>query len=167
MIFAIPCSHETFMLKILFYTFLFSMSPIGEARLGIPYAVFNNVHFLLAFAVGLVGNLLVYPLFMWLIDRFHQKLWPYTLYKKGMIRFSRIAKRSAGGNIQKYGFWGLMVFVMVPLPGTGAYTGTIAAALFKIERKKAFLAITLGTLISCVIMAVGSYLSSLGLSLLN
>lgn len=135
--------------------------------MGIPYAVFNEVHYLLAFTVGLVGNILVYPLFMWLIDRFHQKLWPYSFYKKGMIRFSRIAKKSAGGNIQKYGFWGLMVFVMIPLPGTGAYTGTIAAALFRIERKKAFLAISLGVLISCVLMAAGAYLGSIGLSLLN
>ena len=155
------------MLKVLLYTFLFSLSPIGEARLGIPYAVFNNVHYLLAFAVGVVGNILVYPLFMWLIDRFHEKLWPYSFYKKGMIRFSRMAKKSMGDKLQKYGFWGLMVFVMVPLPGTGAYTGTIAAALFKIDRKKAFLAISLGTLISCLIMAAGSYLGILGLSLLK
>lgn len=155
------------MLKVLLYTFLFSLSPFGEARLGIPYAVFNNVHYLLAFTVGLAGNILVYPLFMWLIDRFHEKFWPYSFYKKGMIWFARIAKKGAGSNIQKHGFWGLMIFVMIPLPGTGAYTGTIAAALFRIDRKKAFLAISLGTLISCAIMAVGAYLSSLGLSLLK
>ncbi|NTS39948.1 small multi-drug export protein [Flavisolibacter sp. BT320] len=155
------------MLEILLYTFLFSISPFGEARVGIPYAVFNNVHYLLAFSVGLLGNILIYPLFMWLIDRFHQKLWPYTRYKKGTLWFARIAKKSAGDNIRKYGFWGLMVFVMIPLPGTGAYSGTIAAALFKIERRKAFLAITIGTLISCVIMAAGSYFSALGISLLK
>jgi uncharacterized membrane protein len=155
------------MLKVLSYTFLFSILPFGEARLGIPYAVFNDVHFLLAFAIGAVGNVLVYPLFMWLIDRFNKKLWAFTFYKKLMIRFSRIAKRSMGDKIRKHGFWGLMVFVMVPLPGTGAYMGTIAAALFKIERKKAFLAITIGTLISCAIMAAGAYLGSLGISLLK
>ncbi|RYY46430.1 MAG: hypothetical protein EOO06_14565, partial [Chitinophagaceae bacterium] len=76
----LTCAHETPMLEILFYTFLLSISPFGEARLGIPYAVFNNVHYLLAFAVGLLGNILVYPLFMWLIDRFHQKLWPFAFY---------------------------------------------------------------------------------------
>ncbi len=155
------------MLKVLLYTFLFSILPFGEARLGIPYAVFNNVHYLLAFIVGLVGNILVYPLFMWLIDRFNEKLWPYSFYKKGLIWFSRLAKKSVGDKIQKHGFWGLMVFVMIPLPGTGAYMGTIAAALFKIDRKKAFLAISLGTLISCALMAAGAYISSLGLSLLK
>jgi uncharacterized membrane protein len=155
------------MLKVLSYTFLFSILPFGEARLGIPYAVFNNVHFLLAFAIGLVGNILVYPLLMWLIDRFNKKLWPFTFYKKGFIWFSRMAKKSMGDKIQKHGFWGLMIFVMIPLPGTGAYMGTIAAALFKVERKKAFLAISLGTVISCIIMTAGAYLSSLGLSLMN
>jgi uncharacterized membrane protein len=155
------------MLRILSYTFLFSILPFGEARLGIPYAVFNNVHFLLAFAIGAIGNVLVYPFFMWLIDRFNKKLWPFTFYKKALIRFSRIARKSMGDKIEKHGFWGLMVFVMVPLPGTGAYMGTIAAALFKIERKKAFLAISLGTLISCALMAAGAYLSSLGFSLLQ
>jgi uncharacterized membrane protein len=49
-----------------------------------------------------------------------------------------MAKKSMGDKIQKHGFWGLMIFVMIPLPGTGAYMGTIAAALFKVERKKRF-----------------------------
>jgi uncharacterized membrane protein len=155
------------MLKVLLYTFLFSMLPFGEARLGIPFAVYNNVHYLLAFAVGLAGNLIVYPLFMWLIDRFNKKLWAYSFYKKSFVRFSRMAKRGMGDKLEKYGFWGLMIFVMIPLPGTGAYSGTIAAALFKIERKKAFLAIGLGVLISCAIMAVGAYLGILGLSMLK
>jgi uncharacterized membrane protein len=60
-----------------------------------------------------------------------------------------------------------MVFVMVPLPGTGAYTGTIAAALFGIERKKAFLAIALGVFISCALMVALSYAGRYGVSLLG
>jgi uncharacterized membrane protein len=143
------------------------MLPFGEARLGIPFAVYNNVHYLLAFAVGVGDNLLVYPLLMWLIDRFNKKLWPYSFYKKNFIRFSRMAKKGVGNKLEKYGFWGLMILVMVPMPGTGAYTGTIAAALFKVDRRKAFLAVSLGTLISCALMAAGAYLGILGLSLLH
>lgn len=155
------------MFKILLYTFLFSLLPFGEARLGIPFAVYNNVHYLLAFAVGVGGNLLVFPLLMWLIDRFNAKLWPYSFYKKSFIRFSRMTKKGVGNKLEKYGFWGLMVLVMVPMPGTGAYTGTIAAALFGVERKKAFLAVSLGTFISCAIMAGAAYLGVLGFSLLK
>lgn len=149
--------------EILAYTFLFSISPFGEARFGIPYAILNDVHLFPAFMVGLIANLLVYPVFMWLIDTFNDRLWVYRPYRKAVVKLSQMAKRSAGDNIRKYGFWGLMLFVMIPLPGTGAYTGTIAAAIFKIERKAAFAAISLGILVSCLIMALVSYLGSLGL----
>ena len=59
-----------------------------------------------------------------------------------------------------------MVFVMVPLPGTGAYMGTIAAHVLKVDRKKSFLAISIGVIVSSVLMTVGSYFGSMGLSLL-
>ncbi|WP_192823693.1 small multi-drug export protein [Rufibacter sp. LB8] len=151
------------MLDVLIYTFLLSISPLGEARAGIPYAVLNDIPIFWAFLVGLLGNLLIFPLIMWLIDTFSQKLWPNRRYRKGVVHFSRRAKKGVGGSVEKYGFWGLMVFVMIPLPGTGAYMGAIAAYVLKIERRKAFLATSLGVLVSCVIMAVGSYYGNLGL----
>ncbi|MFC7000007.1 COG2426 family protein [Rufibacter roseus] len=150
------------MLEVLIYTFLLSISPLGEARAGIPYAVLNDFPVGWAFLVGLIGNLLVFPLLMWLIDTFSNKLWPSRRYRRGVIHFSKRAKRTVGAEVQKYGFWGLMVFVMIPLPGTGAYMGTIAAYVLKIERKKAFLATSLGVLVSCIVMAIGSYYGNLG-----
>ncbi|AHM60304.1 hypothetical protein D770_10235 [Flammeovirgaceae bacterium 311] len=147
-------------------TFLLSISPFGEARAGIPYAVLNDVHILLAFVVGLTANLLVFPVLTWLIDKFSSRFWRYRTYRKGVVSLSRRAKKSVGVHNQKYGFWGLMVFVMIPLPGTGAYIGTIAAHVLKIERKKAFLAISIGVIVSSVLMAVGSYLGNIGLELL-
>ena len=155
------------MFETLLYTFLLSLSPFGEARTGIPYAILNDIHIILAFVVGTVGNTLIYPLFMWLIDTFNQKFWPFRPYKKGVVFLSKRARKIAGANVQKHGFWGLMVFVMVPLPGTGAYMGTIAANLFKIERKRAFLAINIGVFFSSLIMAVGTYLGSLGVQQLS
>lgn len=151
---------------VLIYAFLLSISPFGEARSGIPYAVLNDVHVVLAFAVGLTANLLVFPVLTWLIDTFNRRLWHYRLYKKGVVYLSKRAKKSVGVHNDKWGFWGLMVFVMVPLPGTGAYVGTIAAHVLKIDRRKAFLAISLGVLISSLLMAVGSYLGNKGLELL-
>lgn len=150
----------------LIYTFLLSISPFGEARSGIPYAVLNDVHVVLALAIGLSANLLVYPVLTWLIDTFNKRLWHSHVYRRGVVFLSRRAKKSVGVHNQKYGFWGLMVFVMVPLPGTGAYVGTIAAHVLKIERKKAFMAISIGVIISSILMAVGSYLGSIGLKLL-
>jgi uncharacterized membrane protein len=154
------------MLETLLYTFLLSISPFGEARAGIPFAILNNVNIITAFLVGTIANVLVFPLFIMLIDAFSEKFWPKRMYKKGVIYLSKRAKKIAGTNVQKHGFWGLMVFVMIPLPGTGAYMGTIAANIFKIERKRAFLAITLGVIISSAFMAAGTYLGQLGLTFL-
>ncbi|EMR02460.1 COG2426 family protein [Cesiribacter andamanensis] len=150
----------------LVYTFLLSISPFGEARSGIPYAIFNDVHILLAFAVGLTANILVFPLFSWIIDKFSHKFWHIRFYRKGVVQLCRRAKRAVGVHNQKWGFWGLMVFVMVPLPGTGAYLGTIAAHVLKLDRKKAFISISTGLVISSLFMAAVAYYSNRGLDLL-
>ena len=60
------------------------------------------------------------------------------------------AKTGAGKDVQKYGFWGLLIFLMMPNPGTGVYAGTIAAFLFGFKKKKAFRANTIGIFISIV-----------------
>lgn len=151
------------MLEILIFTFLLSASPFGEARTGIPYAVVNDLPIAWAFVVGLVANLLIFPALMWVIDTFSRRLWSSRAYRRSAIHFSKRAKRGVGADIQKYGFWGLMIFVMIPLPGTGAYMGTIAAYVLKIDRGKAFLAISIGVLVSCILMAVGSYFGNMGL----
>lgn len=154
------------LLTILLYTFLLSISPFGEARAGIPYAVLNDVHIGLAFSVGLIANLLVFPVLTWLIDTFNRRFWVHRPYKKGVVFLSKRAKKSVGVHSEKWGLWGLMVFVMIPLPGTGAYLGTIAAHVLKLERRKAFLAISLGVVISSMVMTAGSYVGNLGLELL-
>ncbi len=151
------------MVNDLLIAFLLSISPFGEARIGIPYAILKGVPAVWALFVGLVANLLIFPLLIFLIDTFNRKLWPNRHYKKGVIRLSRIARKKTASSIEKYGFWGLMIFVMIPLPGTGAYLGTIATSIFKIERRKAFWAVSLGVLVSCVIMAVVSHYGNVGL----
>lgn len=155
------------MLEEIIHTFLISISPLGEARVGIPYGILQGLNPYLAFTVGLIGNLLVYPLMMLLIDTFNAKLWKYKQYKVQSVKLMRRTKKGIGDNIQKYGFWGLMIFVMIPLPFTGAYSGVIAAVIFKIDRKKAFLAISIGVLIACLLIAFGSYFGKMGLDRLN
>jgi uncharacterized membrane protein len=151
-------------IDVLIYTFILSLLPIGGSRAAIPYAIFHDIHFMLAFAVGYLGNFLVYPFFTWLIENFNRRLWKFPRYRKKVLKFLRTAKRTAGPKINKYGFWGLMVFVMLPVPGAGAYMGTIAAALFNIRKEKAFVAISIGILISCLVTAIAFHLGRLGLS---
>ncbi len=154
------------MISELLHTFLISISPFGEARVGIPYAIVQDIPPLMAFTVGLAANLLVYPIFKWLLDNFDAKLWRFRPYKKQSIKLARRAKSGVGTSIQKYGFWGLMIFVMIPLPVTGAYMGTIASHIFKIRRRKAFLAISIGVIISCSIIAFGSYFGKMGVEMI-
>jgi uncharacterized membrane protein len=134
------------------FTFLISLSPFGEARVGIPYGAENNLPILWVFIIGLAANLLIFPLFYRAIEFSNKHFFKNEFYKKSVIYFSSIAKARTKTMIKKYGIWGLMVFVMIPLPVTGAYTGTIATYIFGISYKKALIAISSGITISCVLV---------------
>lgn len=131
---------------------LWSLSPFGEAKVGIPYAIFNDVNIYLTFFVCFLANVLVFPGMMFFLDSVNRYFFKWRFYKKSAIFVARRAKTGAGKNVKKYGFWGLLIFVMMPIPGTGVYAGTIAAYLFGFERKQAFWANTIGIFLSCVIV---------------
>lgn len=154
------------MLGDILVTFLISLSPMGEARVGIPYGVIQGLQPWIAFLAGLVANLLVFPILAWFIDRFNPLLWKLRFYRKHSLRIIRRTKKGASNSVRKYGFWGLMVFVMIPLPFTGAYAGTFAAFIFNLPRKSSFWAVSLGVVISSLIIAFGTHLGKMGLSLL-
>ncbi len=135
------------------YSIILSMMPIAELRGGIPYALAHNIHPVTSYLMCCAANLLAFPivyLFMgFLHDLFSKMEWYSRLFDKIVIR----TRKKVGENIEKWGFWGLMVFVMIPLPVTGAYTGTFAAWLFDIQKRKSFLAVSLGVLISGLIVS--------------
>lgn len=143
---------------------LWSISPFGEAKVGIPYAIFNDINIYLAFLICFVANVLVFPLMSFFLDNVNTYFLKYRFYKKSAIYVARKAKFGAGKNVQKYGFWGLLIFVMVPIPGTGVYAGSIAAYLFGIERKRAFMANTIGIFFSCVIVWIMTVLTFQGMN---
>ncbi len=140
-----------------FYTFLISISPLGEARVGIPYGVLKGVPVVYAFLIGWGANLFVYPLFYKGIKLSNEALWKSRWYKKSALYLSKRAKSKTQSSIQKYGLWGLMVFVMIPLPITGAYMGTLAAYILRMDYKKSLIAVNVGVTISCLIIATMMY----------
>lgn len=142
---------------------LWSISPLGEAKVGIPYALLNDVNIYLAFIFCFLANVLVFPIMIFFLNVINRYFFKWYYYKKAAIFVARRAKVGAGKNVKKYGFWGLMIFVMIPLPGTGVYAGTIAAYLFGMDRKKAFLANTIGIFFSCVIVWISTLLAMEGL----
>ena len=131
---------------------MWSISPFGEAKVGIPYAILNGVNPYLALVVCFFANVLVFPVMQFFLDFINRHFLRWRFYKKSAIFVARRAKTGAGKNVQKYGFWGLLIFVMMPIPGTGVYAGTIAAFLFNFPKKKAFMANTIGIFISCLIV---------------
>ena len=151
------------MLKDILFTFLISFSPFGEARVGIPYGIeHTDLTLIWVFLIALSANLLVFPLFYRLIEFFNNHFLKSKWYRKAAIYLSLRARRKTGAVVQKYGAIGLMIFVMIPLPFTGAYIGTIAAYIFKINYKKALLAINIGVLIALTfIILVWPLISSL------
>ena len=143
------------MLKDIIFTFLISFSPFGEARVGIPYGIeHTDLTLIWVFLIALSANLLVFPLFYRLIEFFNNHFLKSKWYRKAAIYLSLRARRKTGAVVQKYGAIGLMIFVMIPLPFTGAYIGTIAAYIFKINYKKALLAINIGVLIALTFIII-------------
>ena len=140
------------MIYTILWTFLISLSPIGEARLGIPYGVLNELNLMTSFIVGLAGNILVFPLFYKFIETGNKYLMKNKIYKKAAIKISLRARLKSKNAILKYGSWGLMVFVMIPLPVTGAYMGTIAAYIFGVQYKKAIISVSIGITISSALV---------------
>ena len=131
-----------------------SMLPIAELRGGIPYALFNEVNPFIAYLVCCTANCIAFPIVHLFLGIFHKRFVKWVWYKSLFDKFVAKTRKKIEGNIEKWGFWGLMIFVMIPLPVTGAYTGSFAAWLFNIEKKRAFAAITLGVFIAGILSLI-------------
>lgn len=135
-----------------------SMIPIIELRGSIPLGALLNMPFWLNYLLSVVGNMLPIPIILLFV-----KAVLNWMAKCQIKLFNKIANwifRKADKNrpkIEKFGFWGLYIFVAIPLPGTGAWTGSLVAALIDMRFGKAILAVALGVLTAGVIMTLISY----------
>ena len=139
-----------------FILFLISMVPILELRGGLLAAgpAFLNVE--LAKAVCVIGNLVPIPFILLLITKIFDWM-KGTKRLKPMVEKLEKKAMSKSDKIEKYEFWGLVLFVGIPLPGTGAWTGSLIAALLGIRFRKAFPAVVVGVCLAAFIMSVISY----------
>jgi len=131
---------------------LWSISPLGEAKVGIPYGLASGANIYLVFLLCFFANVLVFPLMFFFLKYINNYLLRLRFYKKSAVYVAKKAKIGSGEKIKKYGFWGLIFFVMLPIPGTGVYAGSIASHIFNMDKQKAFLANTIGIFISSVIV---------------
>ena len=134
------------------FTMLVSMLPIIELRGGLPFGVALGLPYHLAFPAAVIGNLIPAPFIIVYIRRI------FVLMRKYMPRLNHIVdklERKAhlkGQEMQKYEMFGLWLFVAIPLPGTGAWTGSLAAAFLGMRLKKAMPVVVLGVLTAGTIM---------------
>lgn len=147
--------------------FIISMIPILELRGGLLVAgPLLGVPLAKAIPLCIIGNIIPVPFILLLIT-------PIFAWMKGTNLFRPMVEKleakamSKSDKIEKYEFWGLVLFVGIPLPGTGAWTGSLIAALLGMKFKKAFPAVIIGILMATVIMTVISYGLLGGVSILG
>ena len=136
--------------------FIISLMPILELRGGLIAASLLKVPPVPAYIISIIGNLIPIPLILWFLD----SVFAFMKKHKILVKFIDFCERKGNekkGQIEKLGFWGLVLFVGVPLPGTGAWTGGLIATLLRMDKKKAFLASILGVIMASIIMMIVSY----------
>lgn len=136
--------------------FVISLMPILELRGGLIAASLLKVPPIPAYIISIIGNLIPIPLILWFLD----SVFAFMKKHKILVKFIDFCERKGNekkGQIEKLGFWGLVLFVGVPLPGTGAWTGGLIATLLRMDKKKAFLASILGVIMASIIMMIVSY----------
>ena len=134
--------------------FLISVMPILECRLGMFTAiVLLQMNVFKGFIISFLGNILPIPFILLLIN------WIFELLKKvpkinKMIFWLEERTLKKRDKIDKYGIWGLLFFVAIPLPGTGGWTGALLASLLHLDKKKSFGVIAMGVFIAGLIISI-------------
>ncbi|MCK5155663.1 MAG: small multi-drug export protein [Spirochaetales bacterium] len=134
------------------YTIFFSLVPISELRGAIPFAYFNSIPLLPAYLIAVSANALVAPIVFLFLSTIHTVLYKWKFYKNIFDSTVRRTRSKLEPKVKKFGYLGIMLFVAVPLPITGAYTGTLGAWILGLNWKKTCLAALGGVIISgCII----------------
>ena len=136
--------------------FIISMLPILELRGGLIAASLLKVNFWAGYFISIVGNVLPIPFVLLFLEKIFAFLKKFKVTERIVTRLEKkiLSKKK---QIDKYGYFGLLLFVGIPLPGTGAWTGSALAAFLHLDRKKAFIYILLGVILASIIMSVFSY----------
>lgn len=135
--------------------FIISLCPILELRGGLLAASFLHIEMWRAIPICIVGNILPIPFILLFIEKIFEALKNTKLVK--MINKLEEKAEKGAEQIMKHKKWGLLLFVGIPLPGTGAWTGSLVAALFHFKLKDACLAILGGIVLATIIMTGISY----------
>ena len=134
--------------------FIISLFPILELRGGILASSLLDITMWKGILISAVGNII--PFILFFIKKIFAALKKAKLFRPLVEKMENKAMKKRD-QIEKYEFWGLVLFVGIPLPGTGAWTGALVASLIDMDIKKAFKAILVGICLAAVIMTLISY----------
>lgn len=145
-----------------FKVLFISMLPIVELRGAIPYGVSMGMSPLHAAVLGIIGGVIPVPFILLLLRPILNFLHARDIFRKVIEKLTHSTLKNKA-KIQRYGFWGIILVVAIPLPGTGVWSGSLAAALMDLRIKRAIPAIFIGNLIAGLIILVLSYGASIGI----
>ena len=136
--------------------FLISLMPILELRGGLLAASLLGLKPIPSYIISVVGNLLPIPFILLLINKILNWM-RNSKHFKGIAEWLDKKVEKHKGQIEKFGYLGIVLFVGIPLPGTGAWTGSLIASVLEMDRKKTFLAVLVGVFLASVIMMIVSF----------
>lgn len=138
--------------------FVISLMPILELRGGLLAAALLGLDPLPSYIISIIGNVLPVPFILLLITKI------LAWMKNSKLKlFNKIANwldekvEKHKGQIEKFGYWGVVLFVGIPLPGTGSWTGSLIASVLNMDKKKTFLAVMAGLIMASIIMMILSF----------
>ena len=144
-------------MKDILLTFLVAMVPVVELRGAIPFGVVRGLNIWTAIIASVLGNLVPVPFIILFIRKIFAWMRAHMPKLDGLVtRMEKKAEKNRAA-VEKYAFWGLAILVAIPLPGTGAWTGALVAAMMEMRLKRAFPAIAIGVVIAGVIVSVITY----------
>ena len=145
-------------------TALFCLLPISELRGAIPYGLTQELPLLFLIPFCIILNALVGPLVYLFLSTAHKLFVHQRWYQKMFDAVVERARHKVQSKVDRYGYLGLALFVAIPLPITGAYTGTLGAWVLGMEPRKTFLAVALGVVIAATVVSIVAFLGIEALS---
>lgn len=139
-----------------FTIFVISMIPILELRGGMIAARILSVPYVRALLICVVGNIIPIPFILLFIDKIFYVLKKISITKP-LVEYLEKKAMGKSDKIKRYEFWGILLFVGIPLPGTGAWTGSLIASLLRVKLKKSIPAVLLGIMLAACIMSIVAY----------
>ena len=140
-------------IQTLFISVILCLLPISELRGGLPYALAKGFPLIPAYLICVFANALVGPLVFIFLSSIHKLLDRWQPYHKGFEKIINRSRNRVHDKVEKFGYAGLMLFVAIPLPVTGAYTGALGAWVLGMGKRKSLLYLSLGVLLAGAIVS--------------